>query len=123
MMNEKKITKREHFNNLLGIEAVASNEDLVAFIKHEIELLDNKKSENRKPTATQLANADLKANILAEMEDGKAYTITDMIKELPSCTGLSTSKVSSMVNQMIKESGAIQKTEEKRRSYFSKVVG
>ena len=103
MMNEKKITKREHFNNLLGIEAVASNEDLVAFIKHEIELLDNKKSENRKPTATQLANADLKANILAEMEDGKAYTITDMIKELPSCTGLSTSKVSSMVNQMIKD--------------------
>ena len=122
MMNEKKITKREHFNNLLGIEAVASNEDLVAFIKHEIELLDNKKSENRKPTATQLANAELKTSILSQMEDGKKYTITEMIKELPCCAELSTSKVTGVVRQMIAD-GTVAREEEKRRAYFSKVVG
>ena len=42
MATEKKITKRDRFNELLGIPAVAENEGLVEFIEHEIELLDKK---------------------------------------------------------------------------------
>ena len=34
MATEKKITKRDRFNELLGIPAVAENDGLVEFIKH-----------------------------------------------------------------------------------------
>ena len=37
-----KITKRDNYNALLNIPEVASNAELVAFINHEIELLDRK---------------------------------------------------------------------------------
>ena len=39
-MTNRKPTKRDNFNALLAIPAVAENADLVAFIEHEIELLD-----------------------------------------------------------------------------------
>ena len=118
---EKKMTKKDYFNTLLTLDAVASNEDLVAFINHEIELLSRKSSGEKKPTATQKANEGLKVEILEQMETGKAYTVTDMIKELACCSELSTSKVSSIVNKMVREDGTVEKIEEKRRSYFRKL--
>ena len=38
----KKVTKRDNFNALLKIEEVASTEQLVEFVNHELELLDKK---------------------------------------------------------------------------------
>lgn len=118
---EKKMTKKDYFNILLAINEVSENENLVAFINHEIELLSRKTSGERKPSATQLANEGLKVEILEQMETGKAYTVSDMIKELACCSELSTSKVSSIVNKMVREDGTVEKIEEKRRSYFRKL--
>ena len=55
----RRTTKREYYNILLGIEAVNSNPDLVAFIENEIDLLNKKSnsSSDRKPTARQSENA------------------------------------------------------------------
>ena len=39
---EKKITKKDRFNQLLAIDGVSANDELVAFIQHEIELLEKK---------------------------------------------------------------------------------
>ena len=65
MTNEKakKVTKKERFAQLLELEAVKANADLVAFINHEIELLENKnksKSGEKKPTERQRENEQLK---------------------------------------------------------------
>ena len=118
-MTTKKITKRDHFNALLNIPAVANDEALTAFVKHELELLDRKNSGEKKPTATQVANEVLKADILTCMEDGRLYTISEMIKEFPCCADLSTPKVSAVV-RLLKDEGTVIRTEDKRKAYFSK---
>ena len=59
----KKMTKKDYFNELKNIPAVAENEALMNFIDHEIELLEKKNSSEKKPTATQKANEGLKVNV------------------------------------------------------------
>ena len=127
MTTTKKMTKKDYFSILReSYPADAPNYDeVIAFIDHEVELLDRKHSTNsgeKKLTANQQANAELKVDILSEMEDGKLYTISDMLKELPCCSGLSNQKVSAIVRQMVAPigDGTITKIEEKRTSFFCK---
>jgi predicted transcriptional regulator len=123
-MSNKKMTKRDYFQILRSSypTSAANYDEVINFIDHELELLTRKNSSEKKPTATQQANEVLKTAILDSMEDGKQYTISDMIKEFEPCAGLSTSKVSAIVRQM-KDDGLVIRTEEKRKAYFSKVEG
>ena len=114
----RKMTKKDCFNALLAIKEVASNENLVLFINHEIELLDKKNSADKKPTAQQVANKSTQEAILNGMEEGKMYTITDLIKEIPECADLTNQRVSALVRQMLDVS--IRRVEDKRKAYFSK---
>ena len=61
MANKK--TKRDYFNELRAL--VADNADLTGFIDNELALLDKKRNVERKPTATQKANEEYKAMVLA----------------------------------------------------------
>lgn len=116
----KKITKRDRYNELLAIEAVKNNPDLVAFINNELNLLAKKNSSDKKSTATQLANEELKTAILAYMKPDEKYTVTDFIKSVPECTDKSNQKISAMMVQLISEN-KVQKIIEKRVSYFALV--
>ena len=118
-MTNKKITKRDRFNALLNIPAVQADPDMVAFIEHELELLAKKNSADKKPTAAQVANEALKTAIIEGMEENRLYTITDIQKNVAECAELSNQKVSALVRQL-KEEGLVVKTEDKRKSYFSK---
>ena len=116
-----KPTKRENFNALLQIPAVASNDALVAFNTHEIELLDRKNTGEKKPTAKQIANASLAEQIVAEMEAGRLYTVSEAMKELPclaSDADMSNQRASRVMNNLV-ASGDLVKTTDKRKSYFS----
>ena len=55
------------------------------------------------------------------MEVGKKYTITDLMKEVVELADLSNQRVSALVRQL-KEEGLVERTEEKRKAYFSKKV-
>ena len=128
MNTTKRITKTDRFNELLNLDAVKNNPDLVDFINHEIELLANKNKTaggTRKPTATQVANAELKAKMLDFMEVGKKYTVSELIKSVPELNDLTTSKVSALLRQMRDDTpdgtGEIHRTEEKGKTYFAKV--
>lgn len=116
-MTTKKLTKRDHFNTLLSIEAVKSNETLVNFINHELELLAKKNSSEKKPTATQVANDGIKAAILEGMEADRLYTITELIKEIPELAELTNQRVSALVRQL-KDDEKIMRVEDKRKAYF-----
>ena len=123
MTNTKKLTKRDHFNALLAIADVAQNQTLVDFINHELELLAKKNSSEKKPTAVQIANEGIKADILEGMEANKLYTITELIKEIPACNDLTNQRVSSLVRQMYDcENPTIERIEEKRKAYFRKIA-
>jgi hypothetical protein len=117
-MTNRKPTKRDHFNALLAIPAVAENADLVAFIEHEIELLDKKNSTERKPTAKQIENEGIKSDILAWIEPDVFYASADVAKNCPACAELSPQRVSALLGQLV-ASGKLTKTTEKRKNFYS----
>lgn len=120
----KKMTKREKFEMLANIPAVAENDMLMEFISHELDLLAKKNTSStgeKKLTATQMANEGLKAEILDMMDMDTLYSIDQMIKTFPCCAELSTSKVSAMLTQLIKAE-KVERVADKRKAYFRKVV-
>lgn len=120
----KKMTKRDYFNILKKSYPVTAENynDVIAFIDHEIELLERKNSAEKKPTAAQKANTELKEVIVKSMTRDRNYTITEMIKEFPALSELTNQKVSAMVRQLV-EANLIEKIEDKRKSYFKLVQG
>ena len=112
------MTKRENYTALRAI--VADNAELVAFIDHEIELL-NKKNARRstKPTAKQVANDEIKDVIHDVLLDADApMMIADIITDDPALAGLSTQKGSALLAQMV-AAGDVVRTVDKRKSYFA----
>ena len=115
-----KTTKKDNFNILLSIPAVAENADLVAFIKHELELLA-KKSENRstKPTDNQIVNAKIADRVPTLLEAGKLYRLSEiqaMIPELAEANG--TQRIANICRHL-KEAGVLTKTVDKRVVYYA----
>ena len=115
MANTSKMTKRDYFNTLLTMSDVQANPAVVAFIEHEVELLDRKNSAEKKPTAQQVANKVVADAIIAGMERGKLYTVTDLIKTIPACADLTNQRVSAILRGM---TDGIERVEEKRKAYF-----
>ena len=118
MANSTKKTQRELFNEIIkGYGLSAEHKE---FLEGRIAQLDKKASSSSgKQTATQKANAELKDKILAEMESGKAYTISDMLKSLECCAELSNQKVSAVMKQLV-EGNLVVRTEDKRKAFFTK---
>ena len=118
--SNRKPTKRDRFNALLAIPAVAKDAELIEFINHEIELLDKKNTAERKPTAKQVENAGFKADILAWMEPDTKYLSADVAKGVLSiiAAGISPNRVTAMLTQLVND-GAVIRTEDKRKSYYS----
>ena len=118
--SNRKPTKRDNFNALLNIEAVKANADLVAFIEHEIELLDKKNSAERKPTPKQVENSGFKADIVAYMERGAQYSVADLVKGVPSivAAGISANRVTAMLTQLVND-GLVVRATDKRKSVYT----
>lgn len=117
-MTEKKLTKREKFEMILAIEEVANNELLANTIKHEIELLDKKRtSSSTKLTAKQTENEEIKNVIVSILEkSGSAMTVTQLMKTEELCDH-SMNKLTALVTQLKKEH-RIFRFVEKRVTYF-----
>ena len=110
-----KITKKEMFTMIKA--QVKDNAEMVAFIDHEIALLD-KKASNKKATKTQEANIGIKSTILAVLEGAKPMTVTEMQGASAELGELSNQKVSALVRQLV-EAGKVVKTIDKKVSRFS----
>lgn len=115
-----KITKKDNFNALLAIPAVAENETLVAFINHELELLA-KKAENRssKPTVRQAQNAEIKAEIVKAMVKGTMYRCSEIQSMIPALAeGTGTQRTARLCNDLVSE-GMLVKSIDKKVVYFA----
>lgn len=120
----KKMTKKEMFAMVQAVvenATVENKAEMIAFIEHEIELL-NKKSSKSGQTKTQKENEILKEQLLsafAEME--KPVTISEFqeLSEEP-VANLSNQKLSALLNQLVKAEKMV-KTIEKKKSHFSLV--
>lgn len=119
-MTEKKLTKREKFEMLAKIGAVAENPILAEFVEHELELLAKKNASGTgKMTAVQIANEGIKEEILAGLgaEPNRLFTISEMQKAIPCCAELSNQRVSALIRQLVAD-GKVERVEEKRKAYF-----
>ena len=113
-MAEKKITKKDMF--ALIKERVADNEDMVAFIDHEIELLNKKANGSRKPTAKQIENDALKNDVLAVLSaEGK--TVSQIIASDEKFAGMSNQKMTALLKMLVAD-GSAEKVVDKKTSFF-----
>jgi len=122
MANATKVTKRQYFGALKALvngEGLAYPvEDVVAFLDHEVELLNNK-SANKKPTKTQEANEGLKAIVVEILTENKApMTVTEILATKKFEDGTTNQKISALLRQLV-ESGAVVKAMDKKTARFS----
>ena len=116
---ERKTTKREMFNIIKT--AMADNAEVVAFVDHELELLERKNSAERKPTVNQLDNKKIK-KIVLEKIGANSYTITEIIKNVLANTewaDLTCSRMTAIATQMAEDGDLIREVV-KRKAYYKK---
>lgn len=115
-----KVTKKDMFNAILKVEGIVGNKEFEDFIKHEIELLDNKKKADRKPTKTQIENEALKDKILDYLAEVDApVTIKDMQNGIEGFKELSNQKINRLLIALrAKEVGKVKRTLIKKVAYF-----
>ena len=116
-MTKTKMTKRDYFTAIMEKYPLTAEEK--AFVEHELELLAKKNSADKKPTAQQTANEAIKSAIVEAMEPNRLYTVTELQKSVEACADLSNQRVSALLRQL-KDEGAVIRTEDKRKAYFSK---
>ena len=112
MANKK--TKREFFGEIR--EIVEGNAELVAFIDHELELLDKKTSaKSTKVNTEQVELMDKIVNALNEI--GKSVTISELQKENAEMAEYSNQKLSAMLKKLV-DNKQVTKMIDKKKSYF-----
>lgn len=117
-MAEKKITKVEMFTMIKALDEVKANANMVAFIDHEIELLQ-KKSEKKGNSKASQANAEFLADVKVALTALGTATATEIMKELVGkYPEVSNQKVSAHLRKLVKAEEVVR-TEEKGKAYFS----
>ena len=125
---ENKITKRMRFEELKGIMEGLGKTDLIAFIDHEIELID-RKAENRKAGTGKKAveNNALTELVIEELARIGKCTITELLKKSQTLTNyvtedgktLSNQKISSLLKPLyVGDSPKVERIMEKKSVYF-----
>ena len=117
---EKKMTKKEMYNLIATLNA--DNTEIVEFCKHEIELLDRKKSNGNSKANKQVAdNVETVYNALVNY--GKPATPSDLIAhtDLTALANeneiVSTQRVSAYLKKLV-DSGRVEKFTDKKKTYF-----
>ena len=110
------MTKKEMFMEIRN--AVITNEEMVAFIDHEIELLNRKSNGSRKPTARQIENEQLKTEIITYLtQTDTMKSIKELQAEVPSLTGITNQRITHMLSALVKEN-KLAKEYVKRTPFF-----
>ena len=116
-----KITKREMFTRMLAITDVQANAEMVAFINHEIELLDRKNSA-KKSTPQQAENEKIKEKILEILTEPMTATqIMNAVQPFFETT-FTNQRISALLRQLGDDgTRQIKKYQIKRVTYFERV--
>ena len=113
------MTKKEMFATIATVNA--DNAEIVEFCKHEIELLENRKTSKKGLTKTQKANEEVKAvilDVLAEAEN--PMTVSEMLAD-ERLAGYTNQKISALL-RLMKEDNKVVKTIEGKKAYFAVAV-
>lgn len=98
-------------------------DEVVEKLQKMLVQVNKKSSLNRKPTATQVENENLKGAIVEYLDKtGKRLTVSEMMKEIPELADLSNQRVTSLVTALYSknnpENRVIDRAMDKRRAVF-----
>lgn len=111
------MTKRKMFTAIRAI--VADNEEMTAFLDHEIELLDRKASSARKPTKVQIENTAYKATIVEYLTVAdRPMSIKEMQAEIADLAGLTNQRITHLLTDLVMAK-TLTKEYIKRVPYYS----
>ena len=98
--------------------------DVIDKLTKMVEQLDKKNASPKKLTAQQEKNEAIKTDILDFLADnaGSGYTVSDLLKAVPSIEGDSNQHVSALMRALVL-AGSVEKYIDKRRTYFRAAVG
>ena len=114
---EKKITKAQVITAMLADEYIKGNEVYSTYLAHELELLTNK-AENKKPTANQKENEDIKKVILNNLSLDNGVTVTDLMKGVADLSKYSSQRLTAVLKLLALEGKVDRKVDGKKALYY-----
>ena len=114
-----KITKREVINTMLADEVIKANEMYVAYLEHELELLDNKaKKKTDSPNSKE--NETIKEIILEVLTKIGKGTVTElqMADERIGLDKYRNQRISAILKKMCEEDKTVVRVTENRKAVF-----
>ena len=123
-MTNKKMTNAMALETAIEVMREDNQYDEVVEKLQKMLVQVNKKSSlNRKPTATQVENENLKGAIVEYLDKtGKRLTVSEMMKEIPELANLSNQRVTSLVTALYSknnpENRVIDRAMDKRKAVF-----
>ena len=121
-MTNSKMTKKDWFAVIREMVDAVDREDkaeMLAFIDHEVELLSKKKSSTNSKKDKELEELCIKVE-LALAEFDRPVTITEFMKESThEVATLSNQKLSALLKKCVEVRKTVDKTTEKKKSYFA----
>lgn len=114
----KKITVSERYDEVITfLEEECASDELVTFVK-ERKAMHEKKNGSAKAKANPEREALLEKVCDYIVNAGRKVSVSDIIKNVPECAGMSTPKVSSLVT-MLKKACKVSRYEEKGKALFT----
>lgn len=116
------MTKKEMFAEIInlveGKPVTATPVEIIEFASHEIELLEKKATTPRKPTANQIENESLSAEIVTYLTKVDTLkSIKEMQEEVPSLSALSNQRISHILSALV-NAGKLEKSYVKKTPFF-----
>ena len=123
MTNTEKMTNRKALTYAID-NLPDAPQDVLDKLGNMIAQLDKKNASPKKLTAQQEKNISIGEDIVSFLSDheGEGFTVSDLLKSVPSCEGDSNQHVSAIMRQLVL-GGTVEKYTDKRRTYFRTVVG
>ena len=121
MANKNGLTIQAGFEKALALYKELGDAEMIAFFEKRIEQNAKKTSTERKPSARQTENEEIKKGILNNMEVGTQYTLADMLVMFDCFPAdMTPHRLAALLSQLgAKGSSEIVRTESKGKAYFS----
>jgi hypothetical protein len=121
MANKNGLTIQAGFEKALALYKELGDAEMIAFFEKRIEQNAKKTSTERKPSARQTENEEIKKGILNNMEVGTQYTLADMLVMFDCFPAdMTPHRLAALLSQLgAKGSNEIVRTESKGKAYFS----
>ena len=120
------ITTNTKITNKSALTYILEHYDLPADVAEKVQgmlaQLEKRSSAERKPSARQVENEKLKGEIVLAMEQGRKYSVAEMIKEFTFFpTDITPQRVSALMSQLVVDRKVIREVD-KRKVYFKVVA-